>query len=503
MINNPFSDTDCFWFEPLNHWYGLNARALPWRETNDAYRIWVSEVMLQQTRVGTVLRYYEPFVDAFPTLESLAMASLESIMKRWQGLGYYRRAEFLQKGCQKVLERFGGRIPQVREDLIQIPGIGEYMASSISSIAFQKPYLALDGNIARLISRIVASDKDILNAKVQKTIRDHGNRCMERAKKRGLLPGFLNQACMDLASSLCLPKNPSCRQCPIINQCRAYQEKRIDDIPVRKQTKQRKTEWVEIGMVYHSNKILIQKRKGEGILSNLWGYPIVERTPDKSPGDLIRSYLSQLGKSPSIFAFRFLGQAEHRFTHKEWIMDIYRIELQDCFEAPTQEECLWVCDQEMDQYAIPVAFQKVRNLDRSYHFDTPSIPVVAAIMENKKREVLIAQRPIGSDFPGFWEFPGGKVQPGETNGDALVREIYEELGVKVSVGPLTFQTVYQYPRRKVHLFFYLCTPYTTNFRLKAHDQVLWVPIDQIGSFPFLPADIKAIQWITRLLQQVP
>ncbi len=498
MINNPFSDKDCSWFVPLNRWYNQNARDLPWRETNDPYRIWVSEVMLQQTRVRTVLRYYEPFVDKFPTLKSLAMASSELIMRYWQGLGYYRRAESLQKGCQKVLNRFGGRIPQDREDLIQIPGIGEYMASAISSIAFQKPYLALDGNIARLISRIVASDQDILNTKVQKTLREYGNRWMDWAKKNGLFPGIINQACMDLASALCLPKNPICKQCPIINQCRAYLGDQIDSIPVRKRTKQKRTEWVEIGMVHYSNKILLQKRKGKGLLSNLWGYPIVERTPNTPSGDSIRKYLLRLEKARSFLTNQFLGQTEHRFTHKEWIMDVFRIELRDCIIATTQEDWVWISEKETDQFAVPVAFQKARFLDKEYPFDPPSIPVVAAIMRNTKREVLIAKRPTGSDFPGFWEFPGGKVQSGETNGEALTREIMEELGVGVTVGPLTFQTVYPYPERNVHLFFYLCTPHSTTFTLEAHDQVLWVPNDQLQTYPFLPADKKAIQWIQKL-----
>lgn len=500
-----FQDSQFSWLELLDRWYSEHRRPLPWRNTRDPYAIWVSEVMLQQTQVNTVLKYYAPFLEAFPTLESLAKVSADDVYRLWQGMGYYQRAERLHKGSQAVIERYGGKIPEDREELITIPGVGPYMASALASIAFQKPFLAVDGNIARLFSRLYASYADVAKPETLQVIREFGNQCMTVAKEKGLLPGEVNQACMDLASINCKPRQPFCLICPLIEACQSFAKRVVGKIPVKTIRNTHKQAWLEAAIIEYQGKVLMKKRSAKGLLAGLWGFPLAERRPNSIPGTSIDDLVKKSLQTSQDFAPHFLGQARHTFTHREWIMDVYRYQIPDDLKIPQIKNSTWVDADTMGEIAIPVAFQKVWDIARPE--DTPrpmplfetfqprKIEVVAAIISDNQDRVLIAQRPDGKKMPNLWEFPGGKVDPGESHAQALIREIREELSMEIQVERLTAQFIHHYPLETVHLFFYRCRPQNLEFSLHEHQKAEWVKPERMKKFRFLPADKSIVEWV--------
>lgn len=342
--------------ELLLKWFKENKRDLPWRRTYDPYQVWVSEIMLQQTQVKTVLPYFERWMKALPTIESVVNTDEETILKLWEGLGYYSRARNLQKAAQIITKEHAGKFPERYEEILALPGIGKYTAGAISSIAFNQEKPIVDGNIIRLIARL---NGDPRNTRVPKVLREFWE-IAESWIPKGEARNF-NQSMMEFGALVCTPKNPACKNCPLKNHCKAQKADTISEIPNRGKKPKIENIEVAIALLKKSNKIFIQKRPKKGLMG------------------------------------------------------------------------------------------------------------------------------------GLWEFPGGKLKPGETPKVALKREIQEELGIPLKNIQKFDQIKHAYTRYRVNLHAYTATPKTTKITTKAHAENQWIPIEKLDQFAFPSANVRLIQ----------
>ncbi|MBI2339701.1 MAG: A/G-specific adenine glycosylase [Deltaproteobacteria bacterium] len=258
----------------LLRWYDRNKRPLPWRETKDPYAVWLSEIMLQQTLVPTVIPYYRKFLSHFPTLKSVAEAPLDDLLLLWQGLGYYNRIRQFHRAAQTVFENYGGVVPSTKEELIKLPGLGDYTAGAIASIAFGEPTPAVDGNVIRVLSRLFASKADPLKTEGKKFFHEAVERLIDPDR-----PGDFNQALMDLGATLCLPTQPACTLCPLNADCQAYREGKPELFPKkRRKTLYRKEKLV--CLLYHKRgKLFLRQRQKNEIMAGLWEFPLIPANP--------------------------------------------------------------------------------------------------------------------------------------------------------------------------------------------------------------------------------
>ena len=258
--------------EPIVKWYQENKRELPWRKEKNPYHIWVSEIMLQQTRIEAVLGYYERFLRSLPMVKDLAEVDEEKLLKLWEGLGYYNRARNLKKAAQIVQEKYAGNIPKNYEELLNLPGIGEYTAGAIASIAYNEKVPAVDGNVLRVVSRVVLSKKDVLEPKTKKEFTEKLKQIMPKQA------GDFNEGLMELGERICLPNGePICEQCPLQKVCLAKKENLTLNIPVRNAKIKRKKEQKTVFLLEYENQIAIRKRDKTGLLANLYEFPNVDK----------------------------------------------------------------------------------------------------------------------------------------------------------------------------------------------------------------------------------
>lgn len=284
--------------QDLNHWFYIHQREMPWRKTKDPYLIWVSEVMLQQTQVDTVIPYYLRFTQRFPTMEALAEAELEEVLALWKGLGYYRRAENLHKGVKKIVFELEGRFPTNLKEMAQIPGIGAYTAGAILSIAFNQPVPAVDGNVMRIMARQFAIDEDIGSGKSKKLFEKLVMEHMEGE------PSVYNQALMELGALICTPRSPKCSECPVRKECKAYAQGNPEAYPV-KSKKEKPVELTYVALILKNGDAYhMEKRPEQGMLANLWGFPLLDEAYYEA--------LSALGQP--------LNPVIHVFTHRKWLL---------------------------------------------------------------------------------------------------------------------------------------------------------------------------------------
>jgi A/G-specific adenine glycosylase len=302
-------------------WYTRTRRDLPWRRTRDPYAIWVSEAMLQQTRVETVIPYYERFLEAFPDVAGLASADLEDVLGHWAGLGYYSRARNLKRAAEAVLEHHGGVLPDDVKALQTLPGIGRYTAGAIASIAFDRPAPIVDGNVARVLCRVHA----IEGAPAERSVR---MRLWEEAETlaQGPRPGDLNQALMELGARLCTPRSPRCGACPIRANCRARREGRVEEIPRAAPNKApRKETWVAALLLRRGRALAVRTPEG-GRLGGLWELPGGAVSAHSRGNKAARSKIEQrVGLAPS--SLRRVGRFEYDFTHRHLEVHVFRGEL--------------------------------------------------------------------------------------------------------------------------------------------------------------------------------
>jgi A/G-specific adenine glycosylase len=321
---------------PLLKWYEGERRVLLWREDPTPYHVWISEIMLQQTRVEAVIDYYHRFLTRFPDIETLAKADLDEVLSYWQGLGYYRRCEMLYRMAHIIVNQYQGKIPSDYETLLSLPGIGRYTAAAIMSIGFEKPYAAVDGNVLRVIMRLKNSDECIDDEKVKRRVESELQSVMpvDRTSE-------FTQSLMDLGAMICLPNGtPKCGVCPLSTICRGKEN--ADRIPVRKEKKRRRLEKKTVFLFVYQDKIAIKKRSASGLLAKMWEFP--NENGILSPEEVKKRY------DDNIYA---LGKAKHVFTHIEWEMIGYRVEFA---EKPIDDTLLWIKKEEIASYAIPSAF---------------------------------------------------------------------------------------------------------------------------------------------------
>lgn len=302
--------------EPLLDWFADNARQLPWRENPEPYRVWISEIMLQQTRVEAVKEYYRRFMEVLPDVESLAEVDEEVLLKLWEGLGYYSRARNLKKAAQVIVRDFGGRLPKEKAELLLLPGIGSYTAGAIASIAYGKRAAAVDGNVLRVMMRYRGSRDDISKNSVKKELEE----CIETIMPEEYAGAF-NQSLMELGATVCLPNGaPLCVECPIAAWCQAKEENTWKEIPVKPAKKERRIEEKTVLVVETSQGILLHKRLESGLLAGLWEFPALE---GKSSGEEIAEILQNRGFE--IHEISDFGSAKHIFSHIEWHMQGYYV----------------------------------------------------------------------------------------------------------------------------------------------------------------------------------
>jgi len=256
----------------LTHWYSINKRDLPWRQTKKPYFIWLSEIILQQTQVNQGLPYYDAFIDKYPTVFELAEASESEVLKLWQGLGYYSRARNLHSTAKYIVKEFQGEFPKEYKRLLQLKGVGDYTASAIASICFNEVCAVVDGNVFRFLSRYYGIETPINSSKGQKEFKILAQHLIDKND-----PAIFNQAIMEFGARQCKPKNPDCTVCPFDNECIAFQEKTIKELPVKfKAAKISKKYFNFLVFISHDHKTIFEKRKGRGIWQNLYQFPLVE-----------------------------------------------------------------------------------------------------------------------------------------------------------------------------------------------------------------------------------
>lgn len=331
--------------EPLISWYEKNARILPWRENADPYRVWVSEIMLQQTRVDAVISYFNRFMETLPEIQDLADADEELVLKLWEGLGYYSRARNLKKTAEIVCNEYGGKFPQGYKELLALPGIGKYTVGSISSIAFGLPRAAVDGNVLRVITRLEENSRDIMDEKFRKEIAEK----LEQVYPEGKCSEF-TQSLMELGAMVCVPNGaPKCEECPLNHGCQAFQNSTWEKYPVKKEKPKRKKIDKTVFILRYKDEIAIQKGEDTGLLAGLWKLPNVEQ---KMKSDEIKSWLQQQKLEPTSIEKK--KKVKHIFTHIEWHMQCYEI---ICVSKNGEYE--WVSEKALEEkIALPTAYKK-------------------------------------------------------------------------------------------------------------------------------------------------
>lgn len=333
-------------YTPLLPWYDANKRVLPFRGTRDPYAIWVSEIMLQQTRTETVSGYFLRFMQRFPSVTALAQADEQEVLKYWEGLGYYSRARNLHKAARLIEREYGGRFPQSYEAIRALPGIGDYTAAAVSSIAYQLPYPAIDGNLTRVISRVHGVREDVDIPSVKRQIRALADEHIDQTR-----PGDWNQALMDLGATICLPGTPDCARCPLQGKCDAHAQDDADMLPVRAAAKPPVPVEMGVALVTCGDKILMQKRDAS-LLKGLWVFILNE---NDATIDGMQKKLRTLGVQARFTAD--LGEARHIFTHRIWNMHIYHF-IADMPRA--KAGCEWVTADDLIALPLPTAVKAAK-----------------------------------------------------------------------------------------------------------------------------------------------
>lgn len=332
----------------LLEWYAEHRRVFPWREEATPYRIWVSEIMLQQTRIEAALPYFERFIAALPTVKALAEADEGRLLKLWEGLGYYSRVRNLQKAAKIIMSDHGGELPASYEGLLALPGIGEYTAGAIASTAFGIPVPAVDGNVLRVMARLLGDRGDVMSPPVRRYLREEV--C---AMLPDDAPGEFNQAIMELGETVCLPNAvPLCSQCPLSGGCTGFAKGHPEELPVRAAKKARRVENRTVLVVIADKRVLLHRRAPHGLLAGMWELPNTEGwlTPAEA-ADYIKPWDGQLRD----IAAEPLGGGKHLFSHVEWRMQGVKFQTA-AFEPP--EDYIWAdAAQLLNDYALPSAFR--------------------------------------------------------------------------------------------------------------------------------------------------
>lgn len=332
--------------EELLSWYAENKRDLPWRQDKNPYKIWISEIMLQQTRVEAVKFYFERFVKEIPDSKVLSQIEEDKLLKLWEGLGYYSRARNLKKAAIQIVEEHHGIFPTTYQELLSLAGIGEYTAAAIASIAFNEQVPAVDGNVLRVMMRVLNSYDNIMEPKNKKYIFQLLLPIMTDN------PGDLNQAFMDLGATICIPNGkPLCEKCPIQKYCLAHQKNTTTELPIRIKKQKKKIEYYTVALIQCNHKWAIERRPTTGVLAGLFAFPSIEGIQQE---DDIKIWLKE--KALRVNSIKKGPNHKHIFTHKIWYMESYFIDVEK-----ENKKFIWCTKEELqEKYAIPSAYQKYK-----------------------------------------------------------------------------------------------------------------------------------------------
>lgn len=336
---------------PLLDWYKLNHRDLPWRKSKDPYSVWISEIMLQQTRVEAVIPYYLRFMERFPDVRALAGCDEEELMKYWEGLGYYSRARNLKKAAGIICAEYDGKFPEKYEQVRSLPGIGPYTSGAICSIALGLPKAAVDGNVLRVVARLTECDRDIMEQSFRREMEEALEKVYPREES-----GLFTQSLMELGAIVCVPNGaPKCEKCPLKEMCGASSHSTQADFPVKKKKAERKIEEKTVLLLRYDGNIAIHRRDKGGLLAGLWEFPNLL-------GHLqLQEVMDYLGEH-GIQAGEALEQKaqKHIFSHIEWHMQCYEITCKSVKSILPNEDFIWVLEEELEKkYALPTAFRKL------------------------------------------------------------------------------------------------------------------------------------------------
>ena len=335
-------------------WFERHQREMPWRHIDDPYRIWVSEVMLQQTQVKKVVDYYEKFIDRFPSVRDLAAAPLQDVLKVWEGLGYYARARNLHKAAQVIVNELDGEIPLDYATFRKLPGVGDYSAAAVQSIAFNAPYAAVDGNIKRVLARLFLMDAPVNDAKSAKVFQQRANALLDRDA-----PGLFNQAMMELGAMVCRPKSPTCLVCPVNAFCEAFRTMRQDEFPKRRASKPTPEHPLAVGVIYNSaGEVLITQRQLDGLLGGLWEFPGGEIADGETAEVACVRTIAEV-VNLSVTNLRYLTRVRHAFTHFKIVVDVFQCDYEAgevVLNGP--RDAKWVTVAALREYPLPRATHK-------------------------------------------------------------------------------------------------------------------------------------------------
>lgn len=339
----------------LLSWYDEHRRELPWRECDDPYKIWVSEIMLQQTRVDQAIPYYHRFITRFPTVEDLASAEQQDVLKVWEGLGYYSRARNLHRAAKTVVEDFDGRLPGTQDEITKLKGIGPYTAAALLSIAFDQPCAVVDGNVLRVLTRYYGMERDIRKQSTKNEIQQRADELIDSDR-----PGDFNQALMELGATICTPSGPSCPECPLQSGCKAYKTAKTDSIPYKSPAREKPHHHIGVGIIRNEDsRVLIALRPDDAMLGGLWEFPGGKKKGEESITDTVKRELrEELGVDVEIE--RPFMKLDHTYSHFSITLHAYLCSIiSGRPTANTSQQLKWVEVEELTDYPFPKANRKL------------------------------------------------------------------------------------------------------------------------------------------------
>ncbi len=335
--------------QKLLAWFDAGARQMPWRGSKDAYRIWLSEIMLQQTQVITVIPYYQRFIAKYPDVYALAAAEVDDVLKLWEGLGYYSRAKRLIPCARAIVANHGGQFPSELKQALALPGVGPYTAGAVLSIAYNKKVPAVDGNVLRVISRLFEQRDDIAK---QSTKRKVEAIVLELMPARA---GDFTEALMELGATLCAPKNPVCADCPLATDCLAHRRGCAAELPYKSKRPKSPSKQIAVALLQHEGRYLMYKKDDGGLLSGFWAFPHSDIAEQGLADRVFEDYALELSGGQSV------GAVKHVFTHQIWQMQVTRYQVGAIYRVD-YPQCRWVKPNEMKDLAISTAMRKVIKL---------------------------------------------------------------------------------------------------------------------------------------------
>jgi len=336
-------------------WYDQNKRQMPWRNCGDPYKIWLSEIMLQQTRVDQATPYFNRFIEKFPTVYDLAEADQQDVLKVWEGLGYYSRARHLHAAAQLVVEEFDGNVPDTWDEITELKGVGPYTASAILSIAFQKKYAVVDGNVIRVLSRYLGIEDDVRATKTKNAIQEAADELIPEER-----PGDFNQAVMELGATVCTPSNPECEKCPLQAGCVAYKTVKTDEIPYKSPTRKRPHHQIGVGIIMNEKEeVLIALRPEDAMLGGMWEFPGGKQEEgEEMEQTVMRELKEELSVDVSII--KPFMKLDHAYSHFKITLHAYLCELKSGAPEPkSSQEIRWITINELENYPFPKANRKL------------------------------------------------------------------------------------------------------------------------------------------------